>query len=375
MHRWVVLGVAGSKRTRGLQAAAAAAGVPVQLVEWREGLAAPGLPAEALADPPTAQLADRLADRLAAALRTPCRFKIEPPGDDPQVHLALLHLGCQQLGRPPCPAPERGELLGVDAWFAGFQAVLQRLGALLASHLHAHVVNAPDEILAMTDKLHCQQRLRGLAVATPPLLGLVQDHEHLMQMLDHEGLDRVFVKPRYGSSAAGVVAYRRGHGRQQATTSALLHADGRRLFNVKRPRSYQRPDEVRRVIDLVAAQGAYAEAWIPKPRAAGGHFDLRVVTFDGRAAHRVARVSRRPMTNLHLDSERADPVQLLPAPDIAVMEAAAGQAARAFPRAGIIGFDLVVHRGAARVLEANAFGDLLPGLLWQGRDTYATALA
>jgi len=27
------------------------------------------------------------------------------------------------------------------------------------------------------------------------------------------------------------------------------------------------------------------------------------------------------------------------------------------------------------VLEANAFGDLLPGLLWQGRDTYATACA
>jgi glutathione synthase/RimK-type ligase-like ATP-grasp enzyme len=371
MHRWVVLGVAGSKRTRGLQAAAVAAGVPLQFVEWREGLAAPGLLANPQADP----MAHPLTDRLAEALCTPCRFKIEPPGDDPQVHLALLHLGCQQLGRPPCPAPERGELLAVDAWFAGFRAVMQRMAALLALHPHVRVVNAPDEILAMTDKLHCQQHLRELGVATPPLLGPVQGHEHLMEMLDREGLDRVFVKPRYGSSAAGVVAYRRGAGRQQATTSALLHADGRRLFNVKRLRSYQRPDEVRRVIDLVAAQGAYAEAWIPKPRASGGHFDLRVVTFDGRAAHRVARVGRRPMTNLHLDSERADPAQLLPAPDIAVMEAAAGQAARAFPRAGVIGFDLVVQRGAARVLEANAFGDLLPGLLWRGRDTYATALA
>lgn len=356
MHRWVVLGVAGSKRTRGLQAAAAAAGVPVQLVEWRDWLAAP--------------------DRLVHALQGPCRFKIEPPGDDAQVHLALLHRGCERLGRAPCPAPARGELAAVDAWFEGFQAVMQQLAALLASQLQARAINAPDEIIAMTDKLHCQHRLQASGVATAPLLGPVQGYDHLLALLDRDGIDRVFVKPRYGSSAAGVVAFRRGRGgRQQATTSALLHEDGRRLFNVKRLRSYQRPADLRRLIDLVAAQGAYAEAWIPKPRAGAGHFDLRVVTFGGRAAHRVARVGQRPMTNLHLDSQRADPAGLMPAQDLAAMEAAAEQAARVFPRAGIVGFDLVVHRAAARVLEANAFGDLLPGLIWQGRDTYATALA
>jgi hypothetical protein len=355
MQRWVVLGVGGSKRTRGLQGAAAAAGVPVQLVEWRDWLAAP--------------------DRLTEALQAPCHFKVEPPGDDPQAHLALLHLGCERLGRPPCPAPERGELAALDAWFTGFEWAMQRLAALLASQPQARVVNAPDEIIAMTDKLHCQHRLREHGVAIASLLGPVQGYDHLVAMLDREDLDRVFVKPRYGSSAAGVVAYRRGGGRQQATTSALLHDDGRRLFNVKRLRGYQRPDDVRQVIDLVAAQGAYAEAWIPKPRAGAGHFDLRVVTFAARAAHRVARVGRRPMTNLHLDCERADPAWLLPAQDLSAMEATAEQAACVFARAGIVGFDLVVHRGAARVLEANAFGDLLPGLLWRGRDTYATALA
>lgn len=356
MHRWVVLGVAGSKRTRGLQAAAATAGVPVQLVEWRDWLVAP--------------------ECLAGALQVPCRFKIEPPGDDVQAHLALLHRGCERLGRAPCPVPERGELAAMDAWFEGFQAEMQRLAALLAAQPQAHVINAPDEIIAMTDKLQCQHRLQANGVGTAPLLGPVQGYDELMAMLDREDIDRVFIKPRFGSSAAGVVAFRRGRGgRQQATTSALLHEDGRRLFNVKRLRSYQRPADLRRLIDLVAAQGAYAEAWIPKPRAGDGHFDLRVVTFGGRAAHRVARVGQRPMTNLHLDSERADPAALMPGPDLLAMEAAAEQAARVFAHAGIVGFDLVVHRAGARVLEANAFGDLLPGLLWQGRDTYATALA
>jgi glutathione synthase/RimK-type ligase-like ATP-grasp enzyme len=360
MLPWVVLGVGASKRTRGLITAAAAGGAPVRLVEWREWLAS--------------------ADALERHLQQPCRFKIEPPGDDAQAHLRLLHLGCERLGRPPCPAPERGELLAADAWFEGFSLVMQRLAALLRQLQHVKAVNAPDEIVAMTDKLICQRRLLALAVPTAPLLGPVHDFDHFTALLDRHGLDRVFLKARYGSSAAGVVAYRRNRrGQQQATTSAQLHEGdeqhaGGRLFNVKRLRSYQRPDEVRRVVDLVAAQGAYAEAWIPKPRCGAGHFDLRMVTFGGRAAHRVARIGQRPMTNLHLDSERADPAQLLAAPDLQAAEAAAERGARVFPGSQIIGFDLVVRRGQAHVLEANAFGDLLPGLLWHGRDTYATAL-
>ncbi len=354
MRRWVVLGVSGSKRARGLQHAAAAQGIPLHLVDWREWLEAP----ECLTD----------------ALQAPCCFKIEPPGDDPQAHLALLNLGCARLGRSLAAAPERGELAAVDAWFAGFELTMRRLQALLASQPQAQAVNSPDEILAMTDKLQCQYRLRDHGVAVAPLLGAVQGYDHLVEMLDRAGIDRAFVKSRFGSSAAGVVAYRRGGGRQQATTSAALQPDGRRLFNVKRLRSYQRPDDVRRVIDLIAAQQAYVEAWLPKPRAGSGHFDLRVVTFAGRAAHRVARLGQRAMTNLHLDSERADPARLLSDAELALMVSTAEQAAAAFPRAGIVGFDLVVHRGTAHVLEANAFGDLLPGLLWQGHDTYATAL-
>ena len=355
MHPWVVLGVAGSKRTRGLLAASVASNSPVRLVEWRDWLADAGV--------------------LDEALLPGCRLKIEPPGDDPSVHLRLLHLGCARLGRPPCDSPERGELASADAWFEGFRFVLRQLEEQLARRADVQAVNAPADIVAMTDKLLCQQRLQSQGVATAPLVGEVSGYDEFIARIERAGLDRVFVKARYGSSAAGVIAYRRNRrGQQQATTSAQVRPGGR-LFNVKRICTYQRDDEVRRVIDLVAAQGAYAEAWIPKPRCGAGHFDLRVVTFGGRAAHRVARVGRRPMTNLHLDNERADPALLLPEADVKAAESAAQQASRAFAASGIVGFDLVARKGAAQVLEANAFGDLLPGLLWQGRDTYATAFA
>ena len=79
------------------------------------------------------------------------------------------------------------------------------------------------------------------------------------------------------------------------------------------------------------------------------------------------------MTNLHLDNARADPAALLAADELARAEALTAAAARAFPRSGVIGFDLVVHGERACVLEANAFGDLLPGLLWHGLDPHAAA--
>lgn len=355
---WVVLGVAASKRARGLQAARAGLGlVPARLVEWRDWLARP--------------------QDLAASLDRPCCFKIEPPGDDPLAHAALLRLGCRALGRAECAAPEHGELLATDAWFAGFSQAMHRLQALLAGLPQVRVLNPPRDILAMTDKLQCQQHLQAQGVPTPPLLGAVGSYEEFTALLDRHAAGRAFLKARYGSSAAGVVAYRRnGRGQEQATTSAQLVAGpkGPRLFNVKRLRSYHRQAEIRQVMDLVAGQGAYAELWIPKPRSGAGHFDLRVLTVGGRAAHRVARIGQRTLTNLHLDSVRADPAHLLASQDQQVMAATAEQAARAFASSHVIGFDLVVRRGAARVLEANAFGDLLPGLLWQGRDAYAAAL-
>lgn len=354
MLPWVVLGVSGSKRSRGLRAAAQAAGRPVSIVEWRDWLADPAV--------------------LEAHLQQPCCFKIEPPGDDPQVHLALLHLGCRRLGRPPCAAPERGELLAADAWFAGFEDVMARLHLDLAARPQVRVLNPPEDILAMTDKLRCQQHLQAHQVPTAPLFGPVSGHDEFMALLDHHRLDRVFLKARYGSSAAGVVAYRRnGRGQQQATTSAWLGEDGR-LFNVKRLRRYERAQDVRRLVDRVAAQAAYVEGWLPKPRCGAGHFDLRVVALAGRPAHRVARVSTQPMTNLHLDSHRADPAGLLAPPDLQALEAVATATAAAFARSQLLGLDLVVQRGAAKVLEVNAFGDLLPGLLWQGHDTYGAAL-
>jgi propanediol utilization protein len=354
----ILLATSGSKRVRLLQTARAQLGLPAaRVLEWRDWLVQPAL--------------------LDAALSEPCLFKIEPPGDDPIAHLHLLQDGCRLLDRPALRAPEHGELLAMDAWFAGFSAAMERLSGQLAGLPRAHVVNAPAEICLMTDKLSCQRHLAEHGVLTPALLGRVRGYDHLQSLLKENDLDRIFLKPRYGSSASGVVAYRRNRaGRQQATTSAsIVHASGKiRLFNAKRIARHEHAADIATLVDALAAQELYAEAWLDKPRCGDSHYDLRAVAIAGQPAHRVARMGTQMMTNLHLDNQRGDAATLLNAADMTALEAAVLQAAQAFPVSGVAGYDLVVRQGQAHVLEANAFGDLLPGLLWQGQDTYSAQL-
>ncbi|KKO62050.1 hypothetical protein VM94_04121 [Janthinobacterium sp. KBS0711] len=354
----LLLATSGSKRVRLMQAARAHLRLPpAQVMEWRDWLAQPA--------------------RLEDALRQPSRLKIEPPGDDPAAHLLLLQAGCRLLDRPLLSAPAHGELLAMDAWFAGFSNAMQGLARQLAAMPQIRVFNAPAEICLMTDKLACQHHLAAHGIAIPTLLGPVHSYDHLQSLLHEHDLDRVYLKPRYGSSASGVVAYRRNKaGRQQATTSAALQqGDGAaRLFNVKRMARYETQHDIAALVDALAAQQLYAEAWLNKPRCGDSHYDLRVVTVAGQPAHRVARIGDQMMTNLHLDNLRGEAAGLLSAADMTALEAAATQAARAFPNSHVTGYDLVVRHGQGHVLEANAFGDLLPGLLWQGADTYAAQL-
>ncbi|PWF55387.1 STM4014 family protein [Massilia glaciei] len=354
----VMLGAGGGKRVRHMQSARQHLGLPpATVLEWQAWL-----------DRPAA---------LAALLARPCGFKVEAPGDDPAIQHRMATQGCALLGRALPDVPAFGELAVSDAWFAGFSAAMRALAAQLDEFPHVRVVNAPHEIVIMTDKLACQQHLRSHDVPIPPLFGQIEGYAHLRDLLDELGLDRVFVKARYGSSASGVIAYRRNRrGAEQATSSAHLvrGAGPTRLYNVKRLRTYTAHDEIAELIDLLASQHAYVEAWLPKPRTGGGHYDVRVVTLAGQPAHRVARVGARMMTNLHLDNQRADVDTLIGEVGRDALDAVARRAAAAFPSSHVIGLDLVLHNDKAKVLEANAFGDLLPGLLWRGHDTYAAQL-
>lgn len=334
----------------------------------REALARRGLPAPRVFDYPTLLSTP---DVVLEAAREAIAVKLDAPGGDDAVHDALVRRGAALVDGAHASPREHGELVDTHLRFHGLADLLRSLQDALPD---ARWLNAPDDILHMCDKWRCQQMLAAVGVQTPGMLGLVEGYDHLQSQLDDSGHDRVFIKARFGSSAAGVVAYRRHRdGRAVAcTTAEVRHVDGRiRLFNRL---TLQRRTDARQIaalVDTLATQGAYTEAWVTKPRAPGQracHFDLRVLACAGKARQRVARVSSGPMTNLHLGNQRVAGDDLLDDAASASMEAAVARASTAFPRSRCIGFDLVPLRDRCVFLEANAFGDDLQDVHWQGRD-------
>src|SRR5262249_26769433 len=131
--------------------------------------------------------------------------------------------------------------------------------------------------------------------------------------------------------------------------------------------------------DALCRHRGHVEQWLPKAGLDNRTFDLRVVGIAGRACLTVVRLSRSPMTNLHLLNERVDEGAVRGRGGRSAWDAARRNcelAMECFPESLYAGIGLMFspdHRRQA-VIEVNAFGDLLPGVFWQGLETYAAEL-
>jgi glutathione synthase/RimK-type ligase-like ATP-grasp enzyme len=342
----LLVGDASSRRAALLRAALESAGAPLTALTWRE----------------------LLGGQSPVPLRSELRAghawcKIDSPGEDAVVTDALIERGWRiaQAGDARPHPLRHGELAFQHWWFAGFADLVTALAGTLGS---LRMLNAADEILLMCDKWACQRHLCERGIPVPELLGEVHSFEELDGRFPARSHPAVFIKARWGSSAAGVMALRRHpDGRMAGYSSARLDEAGV-IYNHLRISRYTRRTAIAALVDALARQGAYAERWLPKPRLPGDRdacYDLRVVASCARARQRVARISRSPLTNLHLGNARAHPVWLRPS-EVDALEETVERAAAAFPGSRCIGFDVCLLNRQAYILEANAFGDLLPGL-------------
>jgi glutathione synthase/RimK-type ligase-like ATP-grasp enzyme len=297
-------------------------------------------------------------------------IRIDSPGENFFVEVALVARGARRHGALPplwTSEPEdRGRIRDQGLWFEGFKDILEAL-----SHCRGRFMTPPSEILAMFDKIQARERHRCAGAPMPGFLGNIDKMGDLMALAkEHQ---RMFIKPRFGSSASGVIAFR-SRPRQQMTTSVELH--GEALYNSLKIRTYTDSSAQSSIVDSLAADGLFAEQWIPKA-SKGGAFDFRVFVVAGRPEHTVMRVSQSPLTNLHLGNQRGD-LEAFRASQPQAFEAvqdAAVLAASGFSALSC-GVDVALEAAMKRayVLETNAFGDLLPNVYIDGKDTYTRSL-
>ena len=350
----VVVCVPGNRRLALFTEAARAAGLPAPVpLAWRD-----------------------LADPAAGPVTLPegALVRVDSAGED--VATARLLRGWRH-------DPDLHRVEGGADQHRGFVRALGRLSEAVADTPGAHLLQDVNDLADLCDKRRCHARLAAAGVPVAPALpGPVTGYASLRSAMARAGWRRVFVKPAHGSSASGVVALATAPGgRIRAVTSAHLVREGGsvELYNVLRPRTRTDEADVAAIVDALAPDGLHVERWVPKAGFEGRVIDLRVLVVAGRATHAVVRSSRSPMTNLHLGNARGDLSALRESMGPHAWRAAtatAEAAARVFPRTLHAGVDLLVSPGWRRftVCEVNAFGDLLPGVLHEGRSTQAEQL-
>jgi len=371
--QFVVIGNPGSRRIEMFQAALAGLRLPAaRVVSYLDLLSGK--------------------EALSRLVRDGAVVRIESPGKDFDVERALIAAGAEVAdGDEGCDhisaqaarnlSFERGRIHFPFQWYLGYRATLRLTEGQLAECPPHRLMNSPAEVALMFDKIACHNLLNSRGVPVARSLGAVNSFDDLVERMREQNRLRVFVKLAHGSSASGVVAYQSDGRRHQATTTVeMLRLNGElRLYNSRRIRVYRDWREIAELIDALCRHRVHVEQWLPKAGFDNRTFDLRVVVIAGRACHAVARLSRSPMTNLHLLNERGDLNAVRERIGQAAWDAAMRNCERAmecFPGSLYAGIDLLFTPDHSRqaVIEVNAFGDLLPGVFWQGQETYAAEL-
>ncbi|OKH44758.1 glutathione synthase [Calothrix sp. HK-06] len=277
---------------------------------------------------------------------------------------------------------DKGRICYPRQWYLGWRHLLQQWLQQLNPTQMQHSVgfmNHPEDIAVMFDKPACHEKFRCHNIPVPRSLGKIHSYDHLREQMEKQEIDRVFVKLSHSSAASGVVAYQTNSKFESAiTTVERVRENGETLlYNSRKIRNYTRREEIADIIDILTAEGVQVEEWLPKARLQGCGFDVRVVVINGEAQHIVVRLGKSPMTNLHLGNERGNSEELLEkvgAENWETMKYTCEQAAKLFPPSLYCGVDLLILPDWKQhtILEINAFGDLLPGILWNGMDTYTS---
>jgi len=321
---------------------------------------------------------------LAAVPDQPVYVRIDSVGEDLEVGRMLLERGfaalpddarCErrspaELRRDP---PRFGQLLAPRQHHAGLLDYLGALARVFAQKPSWRVLNPIADLRILFDKVASSRRYAAAGIPVPeqlPELDAIRSAAQLREAMVAHRWPAVYVKLSCGSSASGLALYRHvpsrpAHQRDMILTTVVATEQGR--FNSLRLQRLDERGPIDALLDYLIDEGAQIERAIVKASLDRRTFDLRVLVIAGEPAFCVVRQSPHPITNLHLGGTRGDLEALRRQVPEPAWAAAMASCARVFEQHGClhVGVDLLFEVGLRghRVIEANAFGDLLPGLL------------
>ena len=240
---------------------------------------------------------------------------------------------------------------------------------LLALSKQENVVflNHPNDIMLCLDKYECKKRLQHLP-CTPLIDNVFVNADALFAYLSQNNISQVFVKPRYGSGASGIIALRYQKKTKHAIIYTTLVDTNNGYYNGTKTTCIRDMDKIIPMLEFVLSLDAMIENWLPKKKYNGLSYDLRVVMLKDRMLRIVPRGSKTPITNLHLNNMPL-PVEIVENTD--KIELLCKQVMKTLPNLSYAGIDLLVTpSGKFFVIEVNGQGDAIYQDFYEHNDIY-----
>lgn len=224
--------------------------------------------------------------------------------------------------------------------------------------------NHPGAILRLLDKRACKQELAFSGLAVTEELPAADTLEELLTVMEERRISQVFIKPNYGSGALGVTAFRvcPKTGKMVLYTCAFWNPQENCLMNTKKMRRLEEREDILVFLSRLLAMDCLVERWYAKAEHQGFTYDLRVVVQDGQMDFCLARLSKGPITNLHLNNHPLLVSELqLPPSVLYAAESLAVESVRLYPGLKTAGIDILLEKGSLRprIIEMNGQGDLI----------------
>lgn len=262
-----------------------------------------------------------------------------------------------------CALGQLWELVG------GYREQLAELERMKAAQ-GVEFLNEPGAIGMLMDKPACKARLVAGGVAVTEELGEAGDVRQLLEAMQARRVTQVFLKPAWGSGAAGVAAFRwQPRSGQMVLYTCAWEAPGEGdrkapggLVNTKQLRRVTDSSQVLSLVERLLKLGCIVERWYAKAEYQGYSYDLRAVVQDGQMDFCLARLSKGPITNLHLNNHPLELKELGLSQAVAEeMKSLCRRAVGCFPGLRSAGIDILLERGSLkpRIIEMNAQGDLI----------------
>lgn len=224
-------------------------------------------------------------------------------------------------------------------------------------------LNSPKAILYTLDKRYTKEVLmKNYIPVTDMIEANLSSVKQLFEIMENKKVYSVFIKPVNYSGAAGIAAFRINpvaHRMKLYTTCMLFNG---KLYNTKKLYIFEDEKEITYILEKLIKLGTIVERWYHKDTFHDKSYDLRIVYQFRHIEHIVARQSRGPFTNLHLNNQAVDVKALGLKSDVLFeIEQICDRAMSLFDGLNVAGIDIMLDRGSMkpRIIEINGQGDLI----------------